>query len=318
MTTKAPTIEQEMARFKGFTSEDGKTVESGKENLNGSKVEITSEERAAGARLVSEKTDDKGAARPAKVELTEAESEAALTAAREKLEEGEELTTEEETEVLAAALAEKRTKAKPTTSSTSDRVKRAQDGRRRAEARAARAEGKVSDLEARLARLERGEKTPLTTGSKDGKSETVKEPNPQDFDLGELDPKYIRALVRYENEQAEAERSQKQEKTNRDSSQERDRAKFQARPPGPAPPNWSNSCSTTRKLVRTSPIFWRPIQRKPSASINCRLRSSSGGFSSKRRSSRMNSPRTTSLAKTRTRTASPGDTPKVPRPPSAQ
>jgi hypothetical protein len=59
---------------------------------------------------------------------------------------------------------DKRTKAgKP---GGNDRVKRAQEGRRRAEARAARAEGKLNQLGGRLAALESGGKAPLTGDTK--------------------------------------------------------------------------------------------------------------------------------------------------------
>lgn len=267
MNQKAPTIEQEMAKFSGFTAENGKTVESGKENKVGSNRDISPEEEQAGSKLApgAATKPNKSAEKPspvaaAKVELTEDESAAALDKAREKLGEGEELTEDEETEILAEALNEKRAAVRPG-KTESDRVRKAQEGRRRAEARAARAENELGDIRARLARIESGT-PPLTDKDKGGNNEAAKEPDPKAFELGELDPKYIRALVRWENAQADAERAKNQDKTKRSSDEERARAEAKARVDAfedvgrELYDDFEEVVVETRKLPESDPASW--------------------------------------------------------------
>lgn len=234
MTGKAPTVAEEMAKFSGFTTNNGETVPASKTTTAPGATDLSDEERAAGAKVVGGKearatgAGAKPAAAPVKVELTDEEADAALEAARAKLGEGEELTPEEEDETLATALDAKKAAAKPNTDPNS-RVQRAQAGRRRAEARAARAERELDDIKRRLAAIESGGgKAPLTGDTKAGKpaASASAEPQPKDFELGELDPKYIRALVRWENEQADAERSQNQQTTQQTAAQQRAAEEF--------------------------------------------------------------------------------------------
>lgn len=235
MTAKAaaPSVADEMAKFSGFTTNNGETVKADTTNKGPGDSNLSDEERAAGVKIVGEeaprgkadeKTETKAPA--AKVTLTDEESDAALTKARTdaKLGDGEELTKEEEDEALLAALATKKESAKPP---VNDRVKRAQEGRRRAEARAAAADRKSADLERRLAALESGGKAPLTGDTKkanDGTSD--KEPDPKDFEFGEVDAKFIRALARYEAKQEIAESSKTQQDKSRNAEQERAQVEF--------------------------------------------------------------------------------------------
>lgn len=226
MTGKAPTVEQEMAKFSGFTTHDGATVApADPANRRGSEETPPADKKdAAGAK--DEKSGGKGAA-PAKVELTDAEETAAIAKASEGLAEGDELTDSEKADALADALTAKKTAAKPG-NNESDRVKRAQEGRRRAEARASRAEGKTADLERRLAALETGGvKAPLTGATKEDKPDTQdKEPEPKDFEFGEVDPKFIRALARWEVRQELAADAKKQQTKQQGSRKEQAEEEF--------------------------------------------------------------------------------------------
>lgn len=229
-TGKAPTVAEEMAKFSGYTTNNGETVPADKTTKGPADTDLSDEERAAGVKIVGGEARQKTAPAEkvvtAKVELSDAEAEAALTAARDALADGEELTDEEETAALAAALTEKKAHAnKP---APTDRVKRAQEGRRRAEARAAKAERALLSLEQRLAAIENGTK-PLTAANKDDKKDDSKEPDPKDFELGEVDSKYIRALVRWENSQRDVEKSKNQEKTQLTAEQQRAAAEFTAK-----------------------------------------------------------------------------------------
>lgn len=229
--TKAPTVAEEMARFSGYTTNNGQTVPADKTTTSPATTDLSDDERAAGVKIVGGEARQKTA--PAekvmliKMELSDAEAEAALTAARDALADGEELTDEEETAALAAALTEKKAKAGKPAAQT-ERVKRAQEGRRRAEARAARAERNLATLEQRLAVLENGGK-PLTATAPAAKKDADKEPDPKDFPLGEVDSQYIRALVRWENAQRDVERSKNQETTQLTAEQQRAAAEFTAK-----------------------------------------------------------------------------------------
>lgn len=233
MNTKAPTVAEEMAKFSGFTTNNGETVAKENTITSPATTDLSDDERKAGMKIAGgkearneTKSDDKSG-KPAKVELTEEEADAAVDAARAALEEGEELTPEEEADAIAAALTEKQSKAaKP---GNGDRVKRAQEGRRRAEARAARAERRADALEARMAALETGgvKNVPLT-GNKDEPKED-KEPDPTKFEFGEVDPKFVRALARWEVRQELAAASKTQETKQRTSAEDRAAAEFTAK-----------------------------------------------------------------------------------------
>lgn len=213
-----PTVEQEMAKFSGFATNNGVVVDAKDTTKSAGDVNLSDDEKEAGITIVGEKprgaAADKGEKPPAaaKVELTDAEADAALEAARTaaKLGDGEELTKEEEDAALLAALSAKKDAGKPT---ASDRVKRAQEGRRREAARAQRAETALAAVEARLAALESGGTKTLTGAAKPAKGEAAadKEPDPKDFEFGEVDAKFIRALARWEAKQEIADSSKTQQ-----------------------------------------------------------------------------------------------------------
>lgn len=229
MNTKAPTVADEMAKFSGFTTNNGETVAKETTTTSPGKTDLSDDERKAGGKVVggeARKTTDT-ATKPAKVELTDAEADAALAAAQDAAGEGAELTTEEQDEALAAALSEKQNKSKQP--SGNDRAKKAQEGRRRAEARAARAESTNAELLRRLEALEKGT-TPLTADKKGGKDDTTtKEPDPKDYELGELDVKFIRDFTRWEVRQELANHSKNEETQQRASVKERAEAEFKVK-----------------------------------------------------------------------------------------
>lgn len=218
MTGKAPTIEQEMSKFKGFSTNNGETVDP-KDTVKGPGDDsLSAEERAAGITVIDEKP---GAAAPKEVkpELTDAEKEAALEKARTTLglNDDEELTDAEQKAALAEALKDKTKSTGKGKSRDQDPAVRRANGRARAEAARARAlEATNRSLEARLAALEAKGGT-LTPQGDAAKGDDDKEPDPSKFELGELDPKYIRALARWEVRQELADKS-KSEQTKRLSS----------------------------------------------------------------------------------------------------
>lgn len=233
MTGKAPSMQEEMAKFSGFTTNNGATVAADDKDTKTSSadVDLSTDERNAGVTIAGGEARQGGKqadSKSAKIELTADEEAAAIEKAGTALglKDGEDLTVDEKAEALTEALKAKKETSK-SGSPESSRVKRAQDGRRRAEARAARAEQKTSDLERRLAALEAGGKALLTGDTKDGKPDTKdKEPDPKDFEFGEVDPKFIRALTRWEVRQEMAETSKTQETKQRGSAQERAAAEF--------------------------------------------------------------------------------------------
>lgn len=234
---KPPTVEEEMSKFTGYATNNGETVDPKATTKSPGEVNISDDEKRAGVTVANEqdrtgKEDDKGGKAAetktpaAKVTLTDDESTAALDKARVdlKLADGEELTKEEEDEALLAALATKKEAAKPP---VNDRVKRAQEGRRRAEARAAASDRRAADLERRLTALEAGGKATLTGDTSKSTTDTSdKEPDPKDFEFGEVDAKFIRALARYAAKQVTAESAQTQQEKSRTSEQERAQAEY--------------------------------------------------------------------------------------------
>ena len=187
-----PTIEQEMAVFKGFSTENGETITKDKpEDLNPvAGKNQTAAEIAAAAAKASEKAPaakTEPAKEPAK--LTDAEHDKVITELDAKL--GREATEAEVTKALADATNTKngsgKTKAEQ---KSSDRYRTMQ--RERNEARRA-----AATLETRLAALEAGKVAPVA----DAKAAVDAAPDPKKFEYGELDAGYIRALARYEAKQ---------------------------------------------------------------------------------------------------------------------
>lgn len=236
INSPAPTVADEMAKFSGFSTNNGETVDPKTTNKGPGEVNLSDEEIAAGVKIVGEEAPRKAGDKkevaaevktpPAKITLTEDETTAALDKAKAdlKLGDGEELTKEEEDEALLAALA---TKKEAATKPGNSRVARAEGRAKAADRRAALAERKNAELERRLAALETGGKAPLTGDTKKANDGvTDKEPDPKDFEFGEVDAKYIRALARFEAKQEIAAASQTQQDKSRTAEDERLQAEF--------------------------------------------------------------------------------------------
>jgi hypothetical protein len=220
--TARPTVEQEMAKFNGFSTNNGETVDPKTTAKGPADDNLSEDERKAGAKVVGEQSRTAATDKPAKVELSDDEKEAALDKSRTTLglKDDEELTPEEEAAALAEALKEKTKSAgKPKNKDEDMRLRRANGRARAAERRAQQAESRLGTLEQRLAALE-GRGT-LTPQDKAGKADDDKEPDPSKFELGELDPKYIRALARWEVRQETAELAKNQQTQQRSSQQEK-------------------------------------------------------------------------------------------------
>lgn len=213
-----PTVDQEMAKFKGFSTNNGETVDGETTRKGPAERNLSPEEEAAGMTVAGA---DKGGDKTTKVELTDDEKTAALEKSRTVLglKDDEELTPEEEKEALAAALKEKGNTAGKGKTKEQTPAERRANGRARAEAARARAaEATLRTLEQRLATLE-GRGT-LTAEGKPAKADDDKEPDPSKFELGELDPKFIRALARWEVRQELADASKNQQTKQLTSKQE--------------------------------------------------------------------------------------------------
>lgn len=164
---KPPTLDEQVAEFKGFATTDGE-VSDGKQ---------TSEEAAALAERekIAEASEEKPTQQKADGDNA-AESEA------EDAEDADEEAEQPE--------------AKPGKMSAKDRVKQAVSRQRAAERYQAAAEERATALETRLAALEK--KGSLTPEQEASKSKGDELPKPEDFEHGELDSRYIRALARFE------------------------------------------------------------------------------------------------------------------------
>jgi|GEM_PF-4063836 len=186
-----PTVEEEMAKFSGFSTNDGKTItKEAPEDLNPVAGKNTSakEDEVAGARVVADK--GAAAAKPANVALTDEESEAALEAAEKAA--GKPLSESDKAKAIKDASNAKAGATRPNGEKKSvARYQRMQSERDRAVIRAAA-------LETRIAALERGDTKPLTGDAKPDTKVAAGGPDPKDFPFGELDAGYIRALSRFE------------------------------------------------------------------------------------------------------------------------
>lgn len=203
---KAPTFEEQAAKFAGFSVKDGE-VDSGRP---------TAEEEAAALANRSSHAENvaRGATKeektPAKVELTSAEADAAIAAA-EEANNGEALTEEESDAAVAAALAEKTAKsgnsAPKDKNSPAARIAQSRRLQGNAERRAAALE--IENAALRAAALKGGNKeAPLTTDTKGERPVTPGKPDPSDakkYEYGELDAKYLSDLTRWTVKDANAE-----------------------------------------------------------------------------------------------------------------
>lgn len=229
---KVPTVEEEMAKFKGFAVQDGEVSDGKSGSAADARAAAEEAERRAGeansrTHEENQKAGDKQAeAKSAKVELTADEESEAIQNATDKA--GRQLTEDEADEAVEKALADKvKHQNKESGKSRKERnAARFNDYYRRAntaERQLGEERARAADLERRLAALERGEKpTTLTngnggdkTGNKAGKPDHT---DTQKYPYGELDARYIADLARYET--LEAIRAEKEGEKNQQKSQQ--------------------------------------------------------------------------------------------------
>lgn len=216
---KAPSIEEEMAKFKGFSVKDGEVADGTAKSPADERAEAEERERlaqAANSRTHAENqsagttnTDGKGG-KAAEVALTEDEEEAALQAlAKEKG--TEDLSQEDMQAALDKALAAKKAAATNTGKTKQQRKADRYDENYRARRAAER---EAAELRRRLEALETKVSAPLTDKKGgDTKADDLVKPDHTDtqkYQYGELDPKYLADLARYETLKAISEDKAKQ------------------------------------------------------------------------------------------------------------
>lgn len=181
---KAPTLDEQLGAFKGFSAENGeivgstsaKAIAAAQEPAKAVTKPLTAAERLAAFEKPTKDDDaDEGAA-----------DEPAEGAAEEGEEEGE----GEEDDPPA----ERTTKPK----SADKRIAQAVGRQRAAERRAELAERQLSDLAARMTRLESGNLTPQPQRANNATSDIGTPPDPSEYQYGELDVKFIADTARYE------------------------------------------------------------------------------------------------------------------------
>lgn len=221
-----PTVEEEMAKFSGFSTSDGATItKEMPEDLNPvAGKNTTAKEDAAAVAAAALKVASPVAKQ---VALTDEESEAALVAAETLA--GKALTTEEEAAALAAAnTAKNKPAGAPPKKSFQDRINKSIRAQRTAERTAEAATARASALELRIAALERGDTKALTDDTKPETKVAAGGPDPSKFPFGELDAGYIRALSRFETLAAIADAKANEEKVQLTAAQQEAADKFDA------------------------------------------------------------------------------------------
>lgn len=211
MTTRgeAPSVQAEMAKFSGFTTNNGETVTlETPENLNPMAVDVTEEELVQQAATKVAEEVAKKAVKAEKL-AAEASESAEKTESTPKSEEDDAAEPEDEPEdddSKMISLAEAKKLAGKRINERTRELKQAERERD--------AERRRNDtLEQRLAALEKGGLTEQPNKPTVGTDEL---PKPADFEYGELDAAYIRALARYETRQElKAERTTQQEEQQR-------------------------------------------------------------------------------------------------------
>lgn len=211
---KRPSVEEEMARFKTVSFKDGdihtgvaddNADQMARENRAGDVNRRTHAENQAAGPVdtgAPAEGEDKGGKEKAPIELTDEESEAALAAAEEK--EGGELSDAEKEAVLQAALASK-VRSAAVAARKAAKAARYDDNhkaRRAAERENATLRRQLDNMQRQLDAIAAGK--PLTGDKPASKDNAAGKPDHTDakYQYGELDPKYLADLARYEATEA--------------------------------------------------------------------------------------------------------------------
>lgn len=216
---KAPTVQEEMAKFQGFSVKDGEVYDGkggspaderaaaeAREREAGDVNRRSHSENVAAGKTSTEKPAGEAAAKTAEITLTEDEEEEALQAlAKEKG--TEDLSQEDMQAAVAKALEAKKAAAAGKDGKTKHQRKQERyddnyRARRAAERREAATQRELSAMRAELDALRSGK--PGLTPDKSGantNSDDLEKPDHTDtkkYQYGELDPKYLADLSRYE------------------------------------------------------------------------------------------------------------------------
>ncbi len=118
---------------------------------------------------------------------------------------------------------------KPKKKSVRDRIGEVTKARRVAERRAETAENALAAVEARLEALEKGSTSDDDGGSEESSDEgsALKPPNPDDFDYGEMDPKYIEAFTDYRLDLREEKTNAAREETRQSEAEQQEAVELQ-------------------------------------------------------------------------------------------
>lgn len=283
---KAPTLEEEMSKFKGFAVKDGEPFDGKGGSAADTRADAEEQERRAGemnrkphaenvaaGKTSTEKTADSGGTgtKAAEVKLTEDEEEAALQALA-KAKGTEDLSQEDMQKALDDALKAKKSAAEGKQGRQQRKSERYDENfraRRAAERRAERVEAELTAMRAELADIRSG-KQPLTA-KKDGAttSDELVKPDHTDtakYQYGELDPKYLADLARFEtlrairDEKANQGKSQQTEADAEAAEVFKERVEAFAEAGRDEFDDFDEVVTDTLELPKDDPAFW-PVSR---------------------------------------------------------
>lgn len=189
---KQPTLDEQISSFKGFSTEEGQ-------------ITSTTSTKAIAAAQTADDKAIQGSDKP----LTAAERLAQLDkpakaakAAAQGAEDGEEGEAEgaDKDEDEEGEEEQRQPERRARRNDPQKRISEAVGRQRAAERRAEAAERALSDLNARMARLEGGGLTPRQNGGSNGATQSDQNtpPDPADYQYGELDTKFIADTARFE------------------------------------------------------------------------------------------------------------------------
>lgn len=200
---KQPSLEDQMAEFKGFSAEDG--VISGSTSAKAIVAAQTADDRPA------DETKLTAAERLARLDNPDAPAKTAKVA-----KDGEEGAEDEEGDEDKDKDPEPEPDRRGRRNDPQKRINEAVGRQRAAERAAEAANARAAALEARMARLESGLTTPPKNGSNGAEQRDQNAPpDPADYQYGELDTKFIADTARFETLKTLREEQQREkEQTN--------------------------------------------------------------------------------------------------------
>lgn len=252
-----PSVEDEMAKFQGFSTLDG-------EDADG---EATPEEKAALAAREqrAKENEDSGESDSADEKEDSADESGAADNEDESAEDDEDESAEsdeadedDEESEDAKKTHEQQKKQKPYHRTAKGRVEAALKAQRLAERETAIERASRLELEQRIAKLEQG----LTPERSDTKQEDDAAPKPEDFEYGELDVKYIKAVARHEirqemkAEQAKTNKARQDDAAQREAVEVAEKVKTLEKVGTEKYDDFDEVVTQARQLPPTDPDFW--------------------------------------------------------------